>query len=117
MPESAEQSRPGRLTFRLKILLALLAVILLMAGILLFVLQRETSAQIETAIHAAVGKSRADYQELEKTWKDEPSSLCKRFANSTRILGAFDAPWKKGMQACWPRRPSTKPNCPGFQDT
>ncbi len=91
MPENAEDFRPGRLTFRLKILLTLLGVILLMAGILLIVLQKETSVQIEAAIQDAVSKSQNSFQELEQTWKTELVSVARRHAGSTRILGAFDA--------------------------
>jgi class 3 adenylate cyclase/HAMP domain-containing protein len=88
---SVDAAKPGWLTFGQKILLALLGVIFLMAGILLIVIQRETSIQIATAIDDAVSKSRNNFQELEKTWKSELNSLCKRYTNSPRILGAFDA--------------------------
>ncbi len=91
MQESAEEFKPGRLTFRLKILLTLLGVILLMAVILLLALQKETSAQIEAAIHDAVSKSHDNFQELEQVWKTELVSVARRHAGSTRILGAFDA--------------------------
>ncbi len=91
MPENAEQFEQGRLTFRLKILLTLLGVILLMAGILLLVLQKETSAQIEAAIHDAVSASQNNFQELELTWKTDLVAVARRHARSTRILGAFDA--------------------------
>ena len=97
--ENAEELEPGRLTFRLRILLALLGVIFLMAGVLLFVLQRETSIQIEAAIHDAVGKSRNNFQELEQTWKTELASISRRHARSMRILGAFDAAVEDGDPA------------------
>jgi class 3 adenylate cyclase len=88
---SAEETKPGRLTFRLRILLVLLGVILPMAAILLIVIQRETSVQIQAAILDAVGKSRNNFQELEETWKTELASIARRYSKSTRILGAFDA--------------------------
>src|SRR5512135_3239265 len=89
--ENAEELKPGRLTFRLRILLALAGVIVPMVGVLLFVLQRETSSQIDAAIHDAVETSRNNLQELEQTWKTELASISRRYARSTRILGAFDA--------------------------
>ena len=96
MPGNAERPKSGRLTFRLKILVALMGVVLLMAGILLLVLERETSIQIETAIRGAVGKSRDNYQEMEGTWKAELASVFRRFADSPRILSAFDAALDEG---------------------
>ena len=89
--EDAEEFKPGRLTFRLRILLALLGVIVPMAGVLLFVVERETSVQIEAAIHNAVGDSRNNLHDLEQTWKTELASISRRYARSVRILGAFDA--------------------------
>lgn len=91
MKGSVDAAKPGWLTFRQKILLALLGVIFLISGILLGVIQRETSIQIATEIDDAVSKSRNNFQELEKTWRSELSSLSKRYTHSTRILGAFDA--------------------------
>jgi class 3 adenylate cyclase len=88
---NAEGTKPGWLTFRLRILLALLGVIVPMVIILLFVIQRETSVQIEAAIHDAVGKSRNNFEELEQTWKTELAFVARHYSRSTRILGAFDA--------------------------
>ena len=99
MQEGAEELKSGPLTFRLRILLALLGVIIPMAGILLFVLQRETSVQIEAAIHDAVGNSRNNLYELEQTWKTDLVSISRRYARSTRILGAFDAAVEDGDPA------------------
>jgi class 3 adenylate cyclase len=96
VPASAEKPQPRRLTFRLKLLLALTGVILLMAGILSWTLQRETSIQIEKAVDAAVGKARENYRELENTWREQLASLSRRYANSTRILGALDAALEEG---------------------
>jgi class 3 adenylate cyclase len=94
--EVAEELKPGPLTFRLRILLALLGVIIPMAAVLLIVLQRETSTQIEAAIHDAVGSSRNNLHELEQSWKTELASISRRYTRSTRILGAFDAAVEDG---------------------
>ena len=91
MQENAEELKPGRLTFRLRMLVALTGVIVPMVGVLLFVLQRETSSQIDAAIRDAVENSRNNFQELEQAWKTELTSISRRYARSTRILGAFDA--------------------------
>ncbi len=99
MPENVESFKPGRLNFRLKILLALLGVILLMAVFLLIVLQRETSVQIEAAIGKTMKTSQNNFVELEQSWKVELAALCKRYAGSTRILGAFDAAAEEGNPA------------------
>jgi class 3 adenylate cyclase len=94
--EKGKTPRKGWLTFRLKIMLALIGVILLMAGILLFVLQRETAAQIDAAIHDAVEKSLSNFLELEKAWKEELGSVCGRYTNSPRILSALDEANEQG---------------------
>ena len=99
MQGSAEIPRPGWLTLRLKILLALIGVVLLTAGILLLVLERETSVQIDAAIRDAVQKSHANFQELENSWKADLASLNRRYARSTRILGALDAALEDGDPA------------------
>ena len=83
--------RAGRLTFRTKILLSFLGMILLITGILMAVLERETSTQIKAAIQDAMAKSQTNFQELESTWKAELASACRRFSASPRIVGAFDA--------------------------
>jgi class 3 adenylate cyclase/HAMP domain-containing protein len=96
VPGSTEPALPGWLKFRQKILLAHLGVIFMMAGILLFALQQETSNQIATAIADATAKSRNNFTELEQTWKQELDSLSKRYANSRRILAAFDEALENG---------------------
>ncbi len=70
-----------------------------MVGVLLFVLQKKTSSQIYAAIHNAVETSRNNLQELEQTWKAELASVSRRYARSTRILGAFDAAVEDGDPA------------------
>jgi serine phosphatase RsbU (regulator of sigma subunit) len=97
--ENAEELKPGPLTFRLRILLTLMGVIVPMVGILLFVLERETSVQIEVAIHEAVGNSRSNLLELEQSWKTELAAISGRYARSSRILGAFDAAVEDGNPA------------------
>lgn len=99
MREDAEELKAGPLTFRLRILLALMAVIVPIVGVLLFVLERETSVQIEGAIHDAVANSRDNLHELEQTWKSDLASISRRYARSTRILGAFDAAVEDGDPA------------------
>ena len=100
MQEDAEALKPSPLTFRLRILLALMGIIVPMVGILLFVLERETSVQIEAEIHDAVGNSRSNLHELEQTWKAELAAISGRYAGSTRIfLGAFDAAVEDGQPA------------------
>jgi class 3 adenylate cyclase len=91
VPVNDDKAKPGRLTFRIKILLSLLGTILLITGILLVGLERETSIQIDAAIQAAMVKSQVNYLELENTWKVELGSLCGRYSSSPRILGALDA--------------------------
>jgi class 3 adenylate cyclase len=85
-----------RVGFATRLLCALLGVVGLVLGAALLVVQRETAAQVDRAVHHAAERTRVAFAELEALRRDQLTRLSSAFTDSRRTVAALEAARESG---------------------